>query len=135
MESWLDLHKPFPKVVDRLKALQTEDIEITVLTTKGKSFTAQLLTHLHFKPNKLFGHESGSKAEVLLSLIQDHRIQGLIEDRRSTLETLLKIPALASIPYYLADWGYLKPQDKQSLPPQIHLLTKETLATPLATWH
>jgi len=134
-QAWLSLHNPFQFVSDRLKQLQNEGIEWAVLTTKSKDFTAELLDCFQLEPNLLFGHESGSKIKVLKQLITKRPILGFIEDRRHTLETVLNTPELSKIPCYLASWGYLKPNDKESLPQDIYLLKPETLVTPLATWH
>ena len=132
---WLSSHKPFPGIVDRLNNFKDEGIDIAVLTTKGTSFTAELLNHLNIKITLLFGHESGSKINVLQHLVSNHNIKGFIEDRRATLEEVIKTPDLFSIPCYLATWGYLKPNDSKDLPPEIHLLKNTTFSTPLANWN
>ncbi len=131
---WLALHKPFPDVINRLRCLDAEGIDLAVLTTKGAEFTESLLKSIHLKPNMIYGHESGSKTEVLLQLVMDRSIQGFLEDRRATLETVLATPGLTALPCYLASWGYLKPKDQYKLPKGIRLLNSETLATPLASW-
>ena len=131
---WLSLHRPFTFVINRLKELDDEGIELAVLTTKGKHFTAELLNSYGIKPNLLYGHESGSKPEVLLQLKTTRVIRGFIEDRRVTLETVLNTPGLTYVPCYLASWGYLKPADKDGLISKINLLEPKTLSTPLASW-
>ncbi len=133
-ENWLARHKPFPHVVRWLNQLNNEGIEWAVLTTKGRDFAAELLHSFHLKPNLLYGHESGSKTKMLLHLQKNRIIEGFIEDRRVTLETVLNTPALSSIKCYLASWGYLKPEDKIALPKGIQLLQPENLTTPLASW-
>jgi anti-sigma regulatory factor (Ser/Thr protein kinase) len=83
----------------------------------------------------VFGHEQGSKAEVLLQLRQD---QGqplwFIEDRRPTLETVRRTPGLETVRCFLVSWGYLGPGDREGLPDDIHLLTPEQFDAPLADW-
>ncbi len=133
-QTWLARHQPFSFVIKRLNQLNNEGIEWAVLTTKGTSFTATLLDNLNLKPNLLLGHESGSKVEVLVQLAKNRGIHAFIEDRRTTLEAVLNTPELASIPCYLASWGYLKPEDKLSLQKGLHILEPQTLAAPLATW-
>ena len=86
------------------------------------------------QPKLVFGHESGSKVDVLNQLLETRIIQGFIEDRRTTLEKVLEDPKLKSIPCYLASWGYLKPQDKNNLPSGIKLLNSETLQEPISKW-
>ena len=131
---WLNLHQPFSLVTQRLKTLEEEGIEFAVLTTKSIEFTKKLLDCFDLQPNLVFGHESGSKVDVLNQLLQTRIIQGFIEDRRTTLEKVLEDPNLKSIPCYLASWGYLKPQDKNNLPCGIKLLNSETLQEPIPKW-
>ncbi len=131
---WLNFHQPFPLVTQRLKTLEKEGIEFAVLTTKSFEFTKKLLDCFDLQPKLLFGHESGSKVDVLNKLLQTRIIQGFIEDRRITLEKVLEDPKLKSIPCYLASWGYLKPQDKNNLPAGIKLLNSDTLREPISEW-
>ena len=131
---WLNYHQPFSSVIHYLKMLEKEDIEFTVLTTKSIEFTKKLLSSFNLYPKLVFGHESGSKIDVLNQLSNKRIIKGFIEDRRSTLEKVLEDPKLKSIPCYLASWGYLKPQDRNNLPSGIKLLNLETLRGPTANW-
>ena len=131
---WLNLHQPFSLVTQRLKKLEKEGIEFAVLTTKSIEFTKKLLDCFDLQPKLVFGHESGSKVDVLNQLLQKRIIRGFIEDRRTTLEKVLEYPKLKSIPCYLANWGYLKPQDRNNLPDGIKLLNLETLKEPLPNW-
>ena len=131
---WLNLHRPFSLVTERLKTLEKEGIEFAVLTTKSIEFTKKLLDCFDLQPNLVFGHESGSKVDVLNQLLQKRIIRGFIEDRRTTLEKVLDDPKLKSIPCYLASWGYLKPQDRNNLPSGIQLLNSDTLRKPISKW-
>ncbi len=131
---WLNFHQPFSLVTQRLQTLEKEGIEFAVLTTKSIEFTKKLLDCFDLQPKLVFGHESGSKVDVLNQLIQTRIIQGFIEDRRTTLEKVLEDPKLKSIPCYLANWGYLKPQDKNNLPSGIKLLNSDTLREPIPKW-
>ncbi|WP_269608985.1 HAD family hydrolase [Prochlorococcus marinus] len=131
---WLNFHQPFSLVTQRLKTLEREGIEFAVLTTKSIEFTKKLLDCFDLQPKLVFGHESGSKVDVLNQLLQTRIIQGFIEDRRTTLEKVLEDPKLKSIPCYLASWGYLKPQDKNNLPSGIKLLNSDTLRKPISKW-
>ena len=135
LQGWLDSHKPFPDVINRIKELNDEGLEFIVLTTKNAEFTSQLLSEFNLHPKKLYGHESGTKVKILLQISSERIIKGFIEDRRSTLETVLNTPGLSSLPCFLAGWGYLKPSDKRNLPKGIHLLEKEKLIDPLANWY
>ena len=129
---WLNHHKPFSLVIHHLKMLEMEGIEFAVLTTKSIEFTQKLLNSFNLQPKLVFGHESGSKINVLKQLLNKRIIRGFIEDRRTTLEKVQEDPKLKSIPCYLASWGYLKPQDRNNLPCGIKLLNLETLKKPIA---
>ncbi len=133
-QTWLARHRPFPGVVERLRSLPAEGTDWAVLTTKGAEFTAELLKSFQLSPQRLFGHESGSKPEVLLRLSAECPLRGFVEDRRATLERVLATAGLQDLPCYLASWGYLRPEDTQGLPQGIRLLDQNVLATPLATW-
>jgi len=131
---WLNFHQPFSLVTQRLKTLENEGIEFAVLTTKSIEFTKKLLDCFDLQPKLVFGHESGSKVDVLNQLLQKRIIRGFIEDRRTTLEKVLENQTLRSIPCYLASWGYLKPQDRNNLPPGIKLLNLDILREPISKW-
>ncbi|KGG10745.1 HAD hydrolase [Prochlorococcus sp. SS52] len=133
-KKWLASHKLFPNIAERIHQLENESVDFGVLTTKSAEFTSELLNHFNLHPNFLYGHESGQKTTVLLQISKDHSVRGFIEDRRATLETVLNTPGISSIPCYLADWGYLKPDDRKDLPSDIHLLKPEKLMSPLANW-
>jgi len=131
---WLNYHQPFSSVVQRLQIVEKEGIEFAVLTTKSIEFTKKLLNSFSLQPKLIFGHESGSKIDVLNQLLHKRIIRGFIEDRRSTLEKVLEDPQLRSIPCYLASWGYLKPQDRKNLPSGIKLINQEILREPISSW-
>tara|TARA_B100000579_G_scaffold261419_1_gene215416 strand:+ start:491 stop:1078 length:588 start_codon:yes stop_codon:yes gene_type:complete len=134
LNQWLNYHQPFSSVIQCLQRLETEDIEFAVLTTKSIEFTKKLLHSFELQPKLVFGHESGSKVNVLNQLLQKKIILGFIEDRRSTLEKVQGDPKLKSIPCYLANWGYLKPKDRQNLPSGIKLINLETLTERISNW-
>tara|TARA_Y100001968_G_scaffold303552_1_gene317799 strand:+ start:390 stop:1166 length:777 start_codon:yes stop_codon:yes gene_type:complete len=132
--NWLHKHIAFPGVVNRLKKFSEEGLELTILTTKGINFTYQILQHLGLKAQSIYGHESGSKKDVLIKLSKKKKIQAFIEDRRATLETVKNSPELRFIPCYLASWGYIKPDDLKDLPSGIKLLRKKNFEKPFSNW-
>ena len=132
--AWFALHKPYSWVLDRCPQFASERVDWAVLTTKGSEFAAELLNYFGLSPNNIYGHESGSKIDVLQKISEEFLIQGFIEDRRLTLEAVLASSKLPSIPCYLASWGYLKPLDKENLPKGIFLLSPEIMSAPLASW-
>ena len=133
-DSWLALHQPYPGVPERLTAFSEENMAWAVLTTKARDFTAELLASMGLKPERLDGHESGSKPEVLRRLACDWTLEGFVEDRRPTLETVRTTPGLETLPCWLVSWGYLSPTDVTDLSGGIRLLRPEQFAAPLADW-
>ncbi len=134
-KTWISRHRPFPKVIERLSLFEEEGIDWAILTTKSAEFTSELMQCFQLHANHLHGHESGSKVDVLLELASEFSLLGFVEDRLSTLESVIATPKLSFLPCYLASWGYLKPADHISLPHGVHLLNPETLAAPLASWN
>ena len=132
--AWLQLHRPFPGVPQRLQALNKDNLDWAVLTTKSEAFTAELLSAFGLEPVRLDGREAGAKPDVLLRLQRERSLCGFVEDRRTTLETVLATEGLEQLPCFLVDWGYLKPTDRNALPPGIRLIDLEQLAQPLARW-
>ena len=133
-DAWLALHQPYPGVPERLTAFSEENIAWAVLTTKASDFTSELLASMGLKPERLDGHESGSKPEVLRRLACDWKLDGFVEDRRPTLETVRTTAGLETVPCWLVSWGYLRPTDVVDLPSGIRLLRPEQFSAPLADW-
>ncbi len=131
---WLARHRLYPGVLQRLRQLKDEDALWAVLTTKGEAFARQILDAAGLQPWALFGHEQGSKPDVLARLLQQSRPVWFLEDRRPTLELVCARPDLAAVRCYLASWGYLGSRDGLDLPATIHWLEPERFATPLAQW-
>ena len=134
-QQWLGLHRFYPGVPERLRRLGEEGAAWAVLTTKGAGFARQILASAGLEPWALYGHEQGSKPDVLARLQRDQsRPLWFIEDRRPTLEQVRSQPGLAEVRCFLASWGYLLPSDGQALPEGIHWLEPDAFAAPLARW-
>lgn len=133
--SWQALHSLYPGVRERLLRLAEEDSPWLVLTTKGGSFARQLLEGYGLTPQAVYGHEQGSKPEVLLRLSQQQsRPLWFVEDRRPTLENVCRTGGLEAVRCFLVSWGYLGPRDRDDLPAGIALLEPEQFSQPLADW-
>jgi len=136
---WLARHRFYPGVVERLHRLRHEGASWRVLTTKGATFTGELLEAAGLEPAGLDGHEQGPKTEVLKRLLAEPRAGAgplwFIEDRRATLAEVRATPALAPVRCWLAAWGYLAPGDDQGLGPQgIDWLDATHFQGPLEAW-
>ena len=131
---WLALHRFYPGVPERLTALAQEGASWMVLTTKGGVFAQELLAAAGLEPAAVFGHEQGSKPEVLTRLREPGRGLWFVEDRRPTLELVRATPGLEAVRCFLVSWGYLGPGDRDRLPEGIALLEPQAFAAPLAQW-
>ena len=131
-KQWINLHNPFIEVVNFIIKAQNKDYKIGVISTKGKIFTSKILSGINVKPDLIFGYESGSKVQIISDLSLQYDIKGFIEDRRQTLENILVNNMTKTINCYLADWGYLKHNDKNNLPQEIKLLKIKNLEDILA---
>lgn len=134
LPSWLALHRFYPGVVERLGRLAEDGARWAVLTTKGGAFASALLDGAGLRPMALYGHEDGSKPEVLLRLSESGRPLWFIEDRRPTLERVRATPGLEAVRCFLVAWGYLAPDDAHGLPAGIHWLESADFQAPLADW-
>jgi phosphoglycolate phosphatase-like HAD superfamily hydrolase len=134
-DSWLARHRFYPGVPERRRAFAAVGVAWMVLTTKGTAFARELLGAAGLEPAALYGHEAGSKPEVLARLLHGHPGPiWFVEDRRPTLEAVRALPALAAVRCFLVSWGYLGPSDGCDLPAGISWLTPEAFAAPLAAW-
>lgn len=136
-DAWLELHRFYPGVPERLRQLTMEGCNWVVLTTKGSEFAHRILSAAALSPAAVYGHEQGSKPQVLGRLLADdpQRPLWFLEDRRPTLERVRATSGLESVRCYLAAWGYLAPGDRHGLVARgIHWLEAERFAEPLANW-
>ena len=134
-QAWLARHRFYPGVQERLRALVAEGSPWMVLTTKGAAFARELLDAAGLVPEALFGHDAGSKPDVLQRLLlQAERPIWFVEDRRPTLEAVRARQELDPVRCYLVSWGYLAPGAGRDLPASIGWLTPEIFQAPLASW-
>jgi len=126
-KKWISLHRPFNEVVSFIKYAKDKGYRIGVISTKGKTFTAKILSNLNIFPELIFGYESGSKVDIISNLSLNYDIKGFVEDRRKTLSNILENNQTKFINCYLAEWGYLKSTDKIDLPQGIKLLKMKNL--------
>ena len=108
--------------------------QIGIITTKGKLYTQKILEKIEINPSLLYGYESGSKPEIITNLINDFKIIGFLEDRLKTLLNVVNNSQTSAVPCYLADWGYLKEDDRKNLHQKIKLLKLNDLKNKLANF-
>ena len=127
LKKWISLHRPFNEVVNFFKYAKDKGYKIGVISTKGKTFTSEILSNLNIFPELIFGYESGAKVDIISNLSLSYDIKGFVEDRRKTLSNILQNNQTKFINCYLAEWGYLKDTDKIDLPQGIKLLKIKNL--------
>lgn len=136
-QAWLALHRPYPWMLTFLKGLQEAGTPWRVLTTKSRSFTADLLGSHGLRPEEVHGREDGPKPAVLARLLPTLPAGATVpflEDRLASLLELREHPGLEPVRGFLASWGYLLPDDVGRVPASITVLRPEDLQTPLANW-
>tara|TARA_B100001121_G_C18286281_1_gene433119 strand:- start:12 stop:593 length:582 start_codon:yes stop_codon:yes gene_type:complete len=127
LKKWISLHRPFNEVINFMRYAKDKGYKIGVISTKGKTFTTKILSNLNIFPELIFGYESGAKVKIIENLTLNYDIKGFVEDRRKTLLDILRNNQTKFIKCYLAEWGYLKNDDKNDLPQGIKLLKIKNL--------
>lgn len=121
LEGWLDLHRFYPGIVDRLTTLlANSSLQTVIITTKEGRFVEQLLRRagLNFPSDRIYGKAMGQpKYKTLGQLIEAQNIPvrsvQFIEDRLNALELVAEHPFLAEVQLLLADWGYNTASERQ----------------------
>ena len=110
---WLNMHKFYPGVVERIKNIYHTQTALYIVTTKEGRFVKELLQKAGFDlPREaIFGkEEKRPKYEILRELKQEsnHSTVSLwfVEDRIKTLQKVKQQEDLADVELFLCDWGY-----------------------------
>ncbi|MBF2016740.1 MAG: HAD family hydrolase [Rivularia sp. T60_A2020_040] len=118
---WLNLHKFYPGVVEKIQSIYNTQIALYIVTTKEGRFVKELLHQAGFDlPREaIFGkEEKRPKYEILRELKQeanDFTVSlWFIEDRIQTLQKVKEQPDLENVELFLADWGYNTPKDRET---------------------
>ncbi|MEM8504400.1 MAG: HAD family hydrolase [Cyanobacteria bacterium P01_D01_bin.1] len=111
LQSWLDLHRFYPGVIERLSELLDSDIPIYIVSTKEGRFIEALLAQsgIAFPGDRIFGKEvKRPKYETLRLLKEKHGVADIwfIEDRLPALKAVAEQDDLKEVQLFLADWGY-----------------------------
>tara|TARA_Y100000589_G_scaffold245330_1_gene233050 strand:+ start:273 stop:1055 length:783 start_codon:yes stop_codon:yes gene_type:complete len=132
LEKWINLHEPFLQVISFMRKSQEDGFKIGIISTKNKIFTSKILSRLNIYPELIFGHQDGTKVDIVSNLIKEYEIIGFIEDRRKTLLNIIENRKTYQTKCFLAEWGYLKKSDKVNLPKEITLIKLKDLKSLLA---
>ena len=141
LQSWLDLHRFYPGVIDRLNTLLAGDLPIYIVSTKEGRFIQALLTQsgVDFPGDRIFGKEvKRPKYETLRLLKEKHSIEKIwfIEDRLPALKDVAQQSDLTAVELFLADWGYNLESDRTTTTQdnRIHLLSLQQVVQPFDQW-
>ena len=122
LSEWLDLHRFYPGVIERLHQILASGTMLYIVTTKEGRFVKQLLAKqgLELPAEQIVGKESKRpKYETLRILRSRHQMPDrvlqitFIEDRLKALQQVAQQPDLSSVRLLLADWGYNLESDRQ----------------------
>lgn len=143
LDGWLSLHRFYPGVIERLRALIDSPVQPIIITTKEGRFVSQLLQQQHIQLSEqwIFGKESQRpKHQVLRELIAQAAEMPIaiwfVEDRLKTLELVQQQTDLDDVKLFLADWGYNTATEREAArqAPQIALLSLSQFAQDFSAW-
>ena len=132
LESWLNLHKFYPGVIEKIKSLQGSVMQPMIITTKEGRFVNQLLQKqgVEMPAKSIIGKESKRpKHQVLKELMAEAQVKlWFVEDRLKTLQLVQQQPHLTAVKLYLADWGYntASERERAGQTPGIELISLST---------
>lgn len=146
LQNWLDQHRFYPGVVERLKTLVSSSTYPVIVTTKEGRFARQLLSQqgVELADEQILGKEvKQPKYQTLRQLIQqqqDKQAEGVqlwfIEDRLKTLQRVKQESDLGSVQLFLGDWGYNTEADRETArnDSRIHLLSLTKIVQEFPAW-
>lgn len=141
LQSWLDLHRFYPGIIERLSELLSGDIPIYIVSTKEGRFIQALLSQsgIDFPTDRIFGKEvKRPKYETLRLLKEKHSVENIwfVEDRLPALSAVAKQDDLAKVQLFLADWGYNLEGDRTTArqDDRIHLLSLQQAVQTFDRW-
>ncbi|MBI2159611.1 MAG: HAD family hydrolase [Candidatus Rokubacteria bacterium] len=121
-QGWLDHHRFYPGVIERVRRVAGGPTRVAVVTTKEGRFALKLLRRqgVRLDPDRVVGKEARRpKREILKDLVARHAAGDaarlwFVEDRLKTLEDAARDPALDGARLFLAEWGYNTPEERET---------------------
>ncbi len=116
---WLALHDFYDGTLALLSTLAAAADPVYIVSTRQRRFITRLLEYRQvvMPEDCVFGLDDGSKESILGMLLNRHRGSAprmvFVEDRLSTLERLRTNSEFDDCRFFLADWGYVTPADRQ----------------------
>jgi len=143
LESWLELQRFYPGVVERIQTILQQDTHLYIISTKEGRFIRSLLEQggVEIPPESIIGKESKQpKYQTITQLLDKHNYQSeqvwFVEDRLDALLLVEQQPHLQRVGLFLADWGYNTATMRSSIQdnPNIKLLSLEQFQQDFSTW-
>jgi phosphoglycolate phosphatase-like HAD superfamily hydrolase len=138
---WLESHRFYPGVIERLRGLADGSVAVYVVTTKEGRFARQLLRRqgIELPEGHVYGKEARRPKRVILVELAGDCDAGrvwFVEDRLTTLQDAKTEPTLARAGLFLAAWGYNTPEDREAArrDDRIVLLALERFGQDFAAW-
>ena len=118
---WLDMHKFYPGVIERIQNIYNTQTALYIVTTKEGRFVKELLQKAGFDlPREaIYGkEEKRPKYEILRELKQESNDLSVslwfVEDRIKTLQKVKEQEDLADVELFLCDWGYNTSSEREN---------------------
>lgn len=143
LEGWLQLHRFYPGIIQRLQQVLASPTQLYIITTKEGRFAQQLLQQqgIELSLQQIIGKESQRPKYETLRLLKDSTtVEELsiwfVEDRFKTLQLVRQQPDLRSVRLFLADWGYNTELEREAAryDPNIQLLSLEQFQQDFTAW-
>lgn len=143
---WIAHHVMYDGVPERIEAALDDGVRVVIVTTKAERFARALLAAHGARLGALtvVGREPSRaipKLETLALLAEEHGLRDgarlwFVEDLLETLESVRRIPRLAAVRLFLADWGYNTIEDRARVErtPHIALLSLARFTAAFAAW-
>ena len=141
---WLEYHRFYPGVIERLRRLAGGPARVAVVTTKEGRFARKLLLRqgVELAAADVVGKEARQpKREILRELIARHAVGDaaalwFVEDRLKTLEDVKRDRTLDGVRLFLAAWGYNTPEEREVArrDERIVLLSLAQFGSDFAAW-
>ncbi len=144
LDSWLSLHRFYPGVVEKLRAIVASSVKPIIITTKEGRFVSQLLQQqgVQLGEESIIGKEcKRPKYQIIRELIAVTSETPLslwfVEDRLKTLQLVQQQADLEAVRLYLADWGYNTAIEREIAErnPRIQLLSLSQFVQDLSAWY
>ncbi|MGC1308635.1 MAG: HAD family hydrolase [Phormidesmis sp.] len=141
LQSWLDLHRFYPGILNRISELLAGDLPVYIVSTKEGRFIKALLKQngVDFPEDRILGKEvKRPKYETLRLLKEKHSADTIwfIEDRLPALRDVKEQRDLVEVQLFLADWGYNLEPDREFArqDSRINLLSLEQVVQEFDKW-